>query len=95
MEEFAKFYVKGGPVDLGTKILQKYKKKKSSLYSKSLLIFINKTRVVENHPTRREIRELLWPNYGDHVGLRTLWLRVRYPVEATFLYGVFSPLTSV
>ena len=31
--------------------------KKSSLYTKSLLIFIHKTPVVENHPTTREIRE--------------------------------------
>ena len=35
--------------------------KKSSLYSQSLLIFIHKTPVVENHLTTREIRELLWP----------------------------------
>ena len=50
---------KGGPSDLGTKILQTTKK--SSLYSQSLLIFIHRTPVVENHPTTREIRELLWP----------------------------------
>ena len=31
---------------------------------------------------------------GEHVGLMTWWLRVRSPVEATFLSGVFSPLTS-
>ena len=31
---------------------------------------------------------------GERVGLMTWWLRVRSPVEATFLYGVFSPLTS-
>ena len=35
--------------------------KNSSLYSQSLLIFIYKTTVVENHPTTREIRELLRP----------------------------------
>ena len=35
--------------------------KKSSLYSQSLLIFIHKTPVVENHPTTREIRALLRP----------------------------------
>ena len=33
--------------------------KKSSLYYQSLLIFIHKTSVVENHPTTGEIRELL------------------------------------
>ena len=44
-----------------TKIL-----KKSSLYSQSLLIFIHKTPVVENHLTRREIRELLWPRPHDY-----------------------------
>ena len=37
------------------------KTKKSSIYSLSLLIFIHKTLVVENHPTTREIRDLLWP----------------------------------
>ena len=31
------------------------------LYSQGLLIFIHKTPVVENHPTTREIRELLRP----------------------------------
>ena len=31
---------------------------------------------------------------GEHVGLMTWWLWVRSPVEATFLSGVFSPLTS-
>ena len=31
---------------------------------------------------------------GEWVGLMTWWLRVRSPVEVTFLYGVFSPLTS-
>ena len=31
---------------------------------------------------------------GELVGLMTWWLRVRSPVEATFLSGVFSPLTS-
>ena len=30
----------------------------------------------------------------ERVGLMTWWLRVRSPVEATFLSGVFSPLTS-
>ena len=35
--------------------------KKSSLYSQSHLIFIHKTTVVENHPTRGEIRELPLP----------------------------------
>ena len=52
--------VKGGPSGLGTKIVQKYEKK-SSLYSQSLLIFIHKTPVVKNHPTRREIRDSLRP----------------------------------
>ena len=52
--------VKDGPSDLRAKILQKYKKK-SSLYSQSLLIFIHNTPVVENHPTTREIRDLLRP----------------------------------
>ena len=31
---------------------------------------------------------------GEHVGLVTWWLPVRYPVEANFLSDVFSPLTS-
>ena len=31
---------------------------------------------------------------GERVGLLTWWLRVRSPVEANFLSGVFSPLTS-
>ena len=31
---------------------------------------------------------------GERVGLMTWWLRVRSPVEATFLSGVFSPFTS-
>ena len=35
--------------------------KKSSLYSQSLLIFIHKTSAVKDHPTLREIRELLRP----------------------------------
>ena len=39
----------------------KKKKKKSSLYSQSLLIFIHRTPLVERHPITREIRDLLWP----------------------------------
>ena len=35
--------------------------KKSSLYSQSLLILIHRTSVVERHPIRRAIRDLLWP----------------------------------
>ena len=35
--------------------------KKSSLYSKNLLIFIHETAVVESHPTTRGIRDLLRP----------------------------------
>ena len=35
--------------------------KKSSLYSYSLFIFILKTPVIENHPTTKEIRELILP----------------------------------
>ena len=35
--------------------------KKSPLYSQSLLIFIYKTPVVENHPITKEIKELLRP----------------------------------
>ena len=35
--------------------------KKSSLYSQSLLISIHRTPVVERHPIRRDIRDLLWP----------------------------------
>ena len=31
---------------------------------------------------------------GERVGLMIWWLRVRSPVEATFLSGVISPLTS-
>ena len=34
---------------------------KSSLYSQSLLIFIHRTPVVERHPIKREIRDLLRP----------------------------------
>ena len=44
---------------LGRKIYKNTKK--SSLYSKGLLIFIYKTPAVENHPTTGEIRELLRP----------------------------------
>ena len=36
-------------------------KKKSSLYSQSLLIFNHRTPVVERHLITREIRDLLWP----------------------------------
>ena len=50
---------KGGPSDLGMKISKNTIK--SSLYSQSLLIFIHKAHVVENHPTTREIKNLLWP----------------------------------
>ena len=46
--------IKGGPSDLGNK-----NTKKSSLYSQSLLTFIPKTPVVENHPTRGEISDSL------------------------------------
>ena len=53
-------YIKGGPSDLVTKILQK-NPKKSSLYPQSLSIFIHKTPVVGNHLATREIRELLRP----------------------------------
>ena len=53
--------IKDGPSDFETKISQKKKTKKSSLYSQSLLIFIHETPVVESHPTTREIRELLRP----------------------------------
>ena len=35
--------------------------KKSSLYSKSLLIFIHRTPLVKRHPITRVIRDLLWP----------------------------------
>ena len=31
---------------------------------------------------------------GERVGVMTWWLRVRSPVEATFLSSVFLPLTS-
>ena len=31
---------------------------------------------------------------GERVGLMTWWLGVRFPDEANFLSGVFSPLTS-
>ena len=31
---------------------------------------------------------------GERVGLMTWWLRVRVIVEAKFLSGIFSPLTS-
>ena len=51
--------VKGVPSDFGTKIYENTKK--SSLCSQSLFIFIHKTPVVENHPTTREIRDLLQP----------------------------------
>ena len=53
------FSFKDGPSDLGTKIYRNTET--SSLYSKSLLIFIHKTPVVENHLTTREIRDLLRP----------------------------------
>ena len=54
--------LKGGPFNLGTKISQN--SKRSSLYPLSLLIFIHKHPVVENHPTTREIIDLLSP--GRH-----------------------------
>ena len=47
-------HLKGGPSDLGMKFYKNTKK--SSLYSQSLLNFIHKTPVVENHPSTREIR---------------------------------------
>ena len=31
---------------------------------------------------------------GEHVGLVTRWLQVRFSIEANFLCGVLSPLTS-
>ena len=42
--------------------------KKSPLCSQSLLIFIQRTLIVENNPKTREIRELLRPrsNHGNH-----------------------------
>ena len=51
--------LKGGPSDLGTKILQNTKK--SSVYSQSLLIFIYRAPVVERRPITREIRNWLTP----------------------------------
>ena len=51
--------LKSGPSDLGTKFYKNTNK--ISLYSQSLLIFIHKTSVVENHPTTTEIRDLLRP----------------------------------
>ena len=39
------------------------------------------------------LRHCRWLS-GVRVGLMTWWLRVRSPDEATFLSGVFSPLTS-
>ena len=51
---------KGGPSDLGTTNFTK-KSEKSSFYSQSLSTFIHKSLVVENHPTTREIRDLLRP----------------------------------
>ena len=35
-----------------------------------------------------------WLISGQRVGLMTWWLRVRFPVEANVLSGVFSSLTS-
>ena len=46
--------VKGGPSDLKTKNFTKI----PSLYSQSLLIFIYKTPIVENHPTIRDIKRI-------------------------------------
>ena len=43
------------------RIFYKNTKKKTSLYSKSFLIFIKGTLVVERHPITTEIRYLLWP----------------------------------
>ena len=59
-EAFGENYLKGGLSDLGTKFFTKILKE-SSLYSKSILIFIHKTPVVENHPTTGETGELLRP----------------------------------
>ena len=52
--------LKGGPSDLRTKFYKNTKK--SFLYSQSLLNFIHKTPVAENHPKTRKIRDLLCPS---------------------------------
>ena len=48
--------------------------RKSSLYSKSLLIYNDKTPVVENHPTTREIKRFTMAQV-DTDGKRSLFLR--------------------
>ena len=53
---------KGGPSDLGRKFYKNAKK--SSLYYQSLFIFIHETPVVENHPTKWDIRDYYSP--GRH-----------------------------
>ena len=52
-------YFKGGPSDLGRKFCKNTEK--SSVYSQTLLIFIYKTGVVENHPATAAIIELIRP----------------------------------
>ena len=55
---------RGDALKVALQILgQKFYKitKKSSSYSQSLVLFIHKTTVVENHPTTRETRDLLRP----------------------------------
>ena len=59
----------------------------------------NKTKILHRgQPVRPKQTDLRWapPRWlsGERVGLMTWWLWVRSPVEATFLSGVFSPLTS-
>ena len=58
----SRLYLKGGPSDLGTKILQNTKKSSLYEYSQNLLTLIHITKVVENHPTTREIRDFLRPS---------------------------------
>ena len=54
--------------------------KKSSLYSQSLLIFIHKTLMVENHPITRVIRELLLSR------LRATGITVYFYMSSSLIY---------
>ena len=55
--------------------------KKQDIYA--MLLLLGNTCLMKAQPR--------WVS-GEHIRLMTWWLRVRSPVEATFLSGVFSPL---
>ena len=70
-------WFKDGPSDLEQKFYRNTKK--SPLYSQSLLIFIHKTPVVENHRITREIKELLRPRLTP-TGITVYFCMNRSPI---------------